>query len=93
MLLELVLLAFVLTLVGLAVYQSNHRPASDAPVQSPPAAAPANAVGLAASAAATAATDSATEASISATAETSVDELSQSDTDITNLGGSSATSF
>ena len=88
MLLELVLVAAVSTLAGLAVYQANHRAktAEQAAVVSP---APSATETLANKAAAVSLQDSANDASVSATAEASVDEVSATDTDVSNLGSSS----
>jgi hypothetical protein len=94
MIFELVLIAAVLVLAGLAVYQAAGRSktASNASVEAPKPT-PSSAAGLAASAAATTIQDSAADASLSATAEAATDEVSATDTDISNLGGSSADSF
>lgn len=87
MLLELVLVAAVLALAGLAVYQASHRSkqAATAPVATPAN----NPTSLASEAAAASLQDSAADADLSATAESSADELSATDTDVTNLGSSS----
>jgi hypothetical protein len=91
MLLELVLVAAVLTLAGLAIYQADHRSEST-PVASAPSA-PSSTTGLAASAADVSEQASATDASLSAAAESSAADVSQSDSDASNLGGSSNASF
>jgi hypothetical protein len=98
MLLELVLVAAVLVLAGLAVYQSSHR-AAQSGTQTPSSAAvnsgaaPSSAVGLAATAAASSEQDSATDASLSASADSSATDVTQTNTDMTNLGDSSNASF
>jgi hypothetical protein len=88
MLLELALVAVVLALAGLAVYQASHRPktAATAGVSTPAAT---GTTSLANEAAAASLQDSAADADLSATAESSTDELSATDTDVTNLGDSS----
>jgi hypothetical protein len=91
MLFELVLVAAVLALVGLAVYQAGHR---GNVASTPGRQAPATADGLAASAAASATEEANADAALSATAEsTTADELSATDTDVSNLGGTSANAF
>jgi Tfp pilus assembly protein PilX len=86
MLLELVLVALVLSLVGVALYQSNHQKPKDAAttVQSqlttPEATAEA--------AASLVERDSADDASLSAAVDSSADELSAADADAANLEGS-----
>ncbi len=89
MLLELVLVAAVLGLVGVAVYQSNHSSNPTASVAGQPAAAK-SAVGLANSAAAISETSSAGDAALSATADASANQVTESDIDASNLGGSSS---
>ena len=88
MLLELVLVAAVLGLVGVAVYQSNHHSNSTASLSNQPAAN--STVGLANSAAAISENSSSADAVLSATAEASADQVSESDVDVSNLGGSSS---
>jgi cytoskeletal protein RodZ len=85
MLLELVLVAAVLALVGVAVYQSSqHQTAST--TSTPPVN---KSVSLANNAAAIGETESATDASLSASAEASIVTATDADVDVTNLGGSS----
>jgi hypothetical protein len=91
MLLELVLVAAVLTLVGLAIYQTDHRPKSVAASQT--GATPSSATGLAASAAAISEQASATDVSLSAQADSSISDVTQTDTDAASLEGSSNASF
>jgi hypothetical protein len=92
MLLELVLVAAVLALAGLAVYQSNHRSTvSDTASQAAPA--PVTTESLANSAAAIGTADSASDAATSASADAMADQLTASENDVTNLGGSSNDSF
>lgn len=86
MLLELVLVAAVLGLVGVAVYQSNHRNSPTASISGQPAAG--SAVGLATSAAAISENGSTADSVLSATAESSADQVTESDVDVSNLGGS-----
>jgi hypothetical protein len=86
MLLELVLVAAVLGLVGVAVYQSNHRLAPAASVASQPTTA-ASAAGLASAAAAIAVQDSAADAALSASADATAGEVTSADDDVANLGG------
>jgi hypothetical protein len=90
MLLELVLVAAVLALAGLAVYQSNHR-GPTASVGSTPA--PVTTESLANSAAAIGTADAAGDAATSASADAMADELTASENDVSNLGGSSNDSF
>ena len=87
MLLELALVAVVLALAGLAVYQASHRAKTAATTTASPAANSAS--NLASETAAASLQDSAADADLSATAESSTDELSATDTDVTNLGSSS----
>jgi len=89
MLLELVLVAAVLGLVGIAVYQSNHRANSTASLTTQPAAANST-VGLANSAATISQDSSSSDAALSASAETSADQVSEPDVDVSNLGGSTS---
>jgi hypothetical protein len=90
MLLELVLVAAVLALAGLAVYQANHRQAAD--LQNTPSS-PTTAVGLAASAAAITEQESGNDVALTAEDEAAVDEMSQADNDVSDLGGTSNESF
>jgi cytoskeletal protein RodZ len=91
MLLELVLVATVLALVGLAVYQSGqHNQAASVQPKSP---APQSTESLATSAATIANQESAADTTLANDAETSADELSQADSDVANLGGTSNASF
>lgn len=99
MVLELILVAFVLGLAGLAIYQSAHRTAST-PSPSPVAAAnptpstvPNTTSGVAASIAQQADTDATSEATDAAASQTAADQVGQSDTDVTNLGGTSNVSY
>ena len=94
MVLELVLVAAVLGLVGLAVYQSSHHSSPTAAVSNTPAAAPGSAIGLANSAATITENESSSDAALSATADASASQVTDTDVDATNLGGStSANSF
>ncbi|GAC1370298.1 MAG: hypothetical protein NVSMB39_3040 [Candidatus Saccharimonadales bacterium] len=91
MVVELMLVAVVLSLVGVAVYQSNSHKPTASKVAAPAAV---SATGLATSAASIGLSESAADASISASADSSADQLKDSDVDVTNLGGStSANSF
>jgi uncharacterized protein (UPF0333 family) len=90
MIFELVLVAAVLALVGLAVYQASNRSKTSSTATKP---APVTATSLATSAAASAIQDSAADASISASAEAATDEVSSTDSDVSNLGGSSENAF
>ena len=82
---ELLLVAGVLTLVGVALYQANHAAAKTTAVHAAAVAAPV----IAANGAATAAEQDATaEATLSAGAETAVNQVTAADTDVSNLGGS-----
>jgi hypothetical protein len=86
MLLELVLVALVLTLVGVALYQSNHQTPKDASktvqtqITTPEAAADA--------AASLVQRDATDEAALSTAVDSSADELTAADADVTNLGAS-----
>ncbi|HUD11135.1 MAG TPA: hypothetical protein VMS08_01890 [Candidatus Saccharimonadia bacterium] len=91
MLLELLLVAAVVTLAGLAVYQADHRPKTTASAAAQTA--PSSPAGLAASAAAVSEQSSATDAAISADADSSASQINQTATDVTNLGDSSNASF
>jgi len=86
MLLELVLVAAVLVLVGLALYQSNHRTANPAALLNQQPAASADTV--AAQAATAAEADVNNDAEANAAADTASGELSSVDDDVTNLGDS-----
>ncbi len=91
-LLELILVAAVLGLAGLALYQANHRAATKtamAPTPTPVA----TAANLAAVAADTALTAAAADATLSTTAESATTTIDQSDTDLTNLGDTSNAAF
>jgi uncharacterized protein HemX len=93
MLLELVLIAAVLGLVGMALYQSSQNASTKTSVaqqQQQPAAANST-VGLANSAAAIIETESAADMELSDSAEASAGQLLEADADVTNLGGSSET--
>jgi len=93
MLLELVLVAAVLGLVGVAVYQSSHRNTPTASVAGQQAA-PNSTVGLANSAAAITQSESNSDSVLSASADASASQVTESDVDVSNLGGStSANSF
>jgi len=92
MVFELVLVAAVLVLVGLAVYQTGHH-AKTASVVTSPTPPPNSPQGIANAAGTAALQDSASDASLSASAESATDELSSSDQDVTNLGDSSNASF
>lgn len=91
MLLELVLVAAVLVLAGLAIYQADHRPKSVAASQT--GATPSTATGLAVSAAAVSEQAAATDISLSAAANNSANDVTQTDTDAANLEGSSNATF
>lgn len=91
MVVELLLVAVVLSLVGVAVYQSStHKNPTASKVAAPAAAS--TAVGLAASAATIGESESASDASIGAAADASADQLKDTDVDVTNLGGSTSAS-
>jgi uncharacterized protein HemX len=91
MLLELILVAAVLALVGLAVYQTGHH---SAPTASTTTSAPQNQQGVASTAAAAAEAAANTESNLSSSAETAADnEVNAASQDATNLGGSSDASF
>jgi hypothetical protein len=91
MLLELVLVGAVLALVGMALYQSSQRTKTAATEATTPV--PATTEGLATSAVKVVEQESSTDTALSADAEASADELSQSDSDVTNLGSASNASF
>jgi adenosine/AMP kinase len=84
MLLELVLVALVLGLIGLAVYQFNQNQKTASVTSSP--AVNAGAADLAASAAALVQTEAATDASLNTAADATASEVSASDDDVANLG-------
>lgn len=86
MLLELVLVAAVLGLVGVAVYQAGHTAAPKAAVTTSPTAN--SPIGVAQAAAAITETESADDAALSATADATADQVTEADVDVTNLGGS-----
>ena len=86
MLLELVLVAAVLALVGIALYQSNHHAAQTAEVSNRPATVSTG--GAADLAAKAVQQDADSNASLSAATESSADELNSIDNDATNLGDS-----
>lgn len=89
MLLELVLVAAVLGLVGVAIYQSSHHGAPAASLPSK-AATVTTTAGLADSAAAIIETNATTDATLSASAESSAAAVNDADVDVTNLGGSTS---
>jgi hypothetical protein len=91
MLLELVLVAAVVTLASVAVYQADHRPKTT-PIATTQTS-PQSPAGLAASAAALSVQASATDAAISADSDNSAAQLDQSASDVTNLGDASNASF
>ena len=91
MLLELVLVAAVLALAGLAVYQANHR-ASVASQTSKPSA-PSTTEGLADQAAAIATSGSSADTATSAGADAMADEANSAETDAANLGDNANASF
>lgn len=98
MVLELILVAFVLGLAGLAIYQSVHRPVSTTPspvaASNPsPSTVPNTTAGVAAAIAQQADADASGQAIDSAASQTAADQVSQSDSDVTNLGGTSNVSY
>ena len=94
MLMELALVAVVLSLVGLAVYQATQHPKNASVSTSPAAATAGSAAGLAASAAAVVQTEPAADASLSASADATASEVSATDNDVASLGDSiNANSF
>lgn len=95
MILELLLVAVVLVLAGLAIYQSDHRPAANtaAPVAVTPSPAPSTASGEADAIAQQAEQDAATQATTSASTQTAASQVSGSDSDVSSLGGTSNASF
>lgn len=92
MLLELVLVAAVLALAGLAVYQANHRASVASQTTNPPTA-PNSTVGLANSAAAIATEGSTSDTAASAGADAMADQASAAESDVNNLGDSANASF
>ncbi len=87
MLLELILVAGVLTLVGIALYESNHHVADTVnSVANRPTAVTAS--GAADAAVKVVQDDATSEAAASSGVETSADQLGATDTDVTNLGDS-----
>jgi hypothetical protein len=93
MLLELLLVAVVLTLAGVAVYQANHHSNSPTAATTSQSPAPNSPAGIAAAASDTVLQESSSDATLSAAAESSTDELAQTDADVTSLGGTSNGSF
>jgi Tfp pilus assembly protein PilX len=91
MVLELLLVVAVLTLAGLAVYQSSHR--VKASTASTTGQTPSTSTGIAASAAALSVQAAATDAALSADADNTTATLNQTSTDASNLGASSNASF
>ena len=91
MVFELMLVVAVLALAGVAIYQAGHRPKTASTTTQAPA--PTSAQGLAAAAAAVGTQEAATDASLSTQAETSANEVSAMDADVTNLGGASDDAF
>jgi Tfp pilus assembly protein PilV len=91
MVLELVLVAAVLGLVGLALYQSSQHTKEASTTNSPKAAIGAGS--LVNSAEVLSNQDSAADDSLSASAETTADAATEADIDVTNLGGSSESTF
>lgn len=88
MLLELVLVAGVLALVGVAVYQATHHNTPTASVETKKAT---NAkVDIANAAAAIGDQEANADASISANADAAASQLNEAEVDVTNLGGSSS---
>ena len=94
MLLELVLVAAVLALAGLAVYQANHRATeSKEATSTKPAVAPNSTEGLANSAAAIATDGSNSDTATSAGADAMADEANSAESDVSNLGDNANASF
>jgi Tfp pilus assembly protein PilX len=88
MVVELLLVAVVLSFVGMAVYQSTkHSAPAAAKTDTKTADAK---VGLAASAAAIGESEQASDDKVNATSDTSADQINDSDVDISNLGGSTS---
>ena len=92
MLLELVLVAAVLGLVGLAVYQASQHGKPAASTTSVATPAPNSAAGLAQAAATITEQDSTADAASSAAADNIAAEVVASDADVINLGGTSSAS-
>ncbi len=91
MLLELVLVAGVLAVIGFALYRSNHTTTNTAALVNPQ---PAATLNTEANATANAAiTDSSNEATASAANEAANDEIGATDSDVVNLEASSNESF
>ncbi len=87
MLFELILVAAVLALVGMAFYQSNHHSANTASVvTSKTAPAPNSAAGVAAATAASVIQDTAADTDLSSSADTTASEVTNTDADAANLG-------
>lgn len=91
-LLELVLVAVVLGLAGLAVYQANH-PTNSAALEQANKPAPTSTEGLAAASATIAGQEIAAEAVLSAEAEATTAEATAADADTSSLGSTSDASF
>ncbi|HEY6737031.1 MAG TPA: hypothetical protein VI322_04930 [Candidatus Saccharimonadia bacterium] len=89
MLLEVVLVAAVLALVGLAVYQAAHHSSPTASVTKVATPAPGSAAGLAQAATTITEQDSTADASTSAAADNIAAEVVAADADVSNLGGAS----
>ncbi len=86
LLMELVLAAAVLSLIGLAVYQSRHAASQQAAVQAPKTAN--TSVGVAQTTVDAAVLDATAESSISSEAESAADQAAAADSDVSNLGAS-----
>jgi Tfp pilus assembly protein PilX len=87
MVVELLLVAVVLTVVGMAIYQTTKHDAAKTADSNSPAA-------VAASAAAIGESEQAADDGLSASASAASDQIMDSDTDVSNLGGSTgANSF
>ena len=94
MLLELILVAAVLALAGLAVYQANHRAGGNVATHtSQPSPAPNSTEGLANSAASIATQGSTSDTAASAGADAMADQASAAESDVSNLGDSANASF
>lgn len=91
MVLELVLVAAVLALIGFAIYQSSQNSKTAKTDTITPA--PNSAEGLAASAAKIVEQDAANDSALAAGAEASADELTAADSEVTKLGEASNASF
>ena len=90
MLLELVLVAAVLALAGLAVYQANHRSSVANSTSAPKAD---SAQGIAETAAKIGTTDLTNDAAVSGAADVMASEANNAAEDVTTLGGTSNASF